>query len=311
MSAMTYEQCLTKSEKVAWRLDDELAADRRLDWSLPAVPPSLLLRVESFSAREQLVFSHVTANSYCHMIKLFEAFIALSLYPHVELFAPRSEQVARNRAILRVCDEEYKHQQMFERYNAIVARELGFAPALFELTERHFANPAIASAVAKVLVALVVEYLSLDQLKAVNKSGATIDPLFKQVLTLHAVEEAQHIPADELVITDLAAQLTQKQRDIAVRELIGLLAIYDTIIQKQDELDNATLARAFGRTLTDAEQATLALPHLSPRDFASCVSLRNPKLVRFVSTLSPLASDVLAKKAASYDRNAQHYHQAP
>ena len=109
-----YQPIVATSERVAWSVDTVLA-NHRFNVFLPFVPDSWLgLDEIDFLHPDDLKFlNHMRAFSYIHMLGNYEDLIVR----HVTDVASSLDfsNPAQMRALFRFCDEEMKHQELFER----------------------------------------------------------------------------------------------------------------------------------------------------------------------------------------------------
>jgi len=82
---------------------------------------------------------------------------------------------------------------------------------------------------------------------------AELSEIFKDVFLFHWKEESQHAILDELELMRIDAELTPERRDIAVDELIQLVAAVDGILQVQASNDAGYFVAACGRPVDEVE----------------------------------------------------------
>ena len=96
---------------------------------------------------------------------------------------------------------------------------------------------------ALLLTSLIEWFTQLHYVEHVS-AAYELDPLFRDLLRFHWIDEARHAKVDSLMIEELTDNLTLEQREQAVDELLQLGAAIDGLLQKQIELDIETLERA-------------------------------------------------------------------
>ena len=80
----TYQDCLSASERIQWRVEDLIGGDRKLDFSKPFLPESLA-RVEPLTflnADEKLKLNQIRANGYLYIFGFVEEFILPFVVDH-------------------------------------------------------------------------------------------------------------------------------------------------------------------------------------------------------------------------------------
>src|SRR5690242_7061603 len=120
-----YDSCVRNSEKIAWKIDDVLPAQTKLDFSRPFLPASLAGRGELafLNANERRTLNHINGNAYINLFAFVEEYIVATMVQHAqaEMFGDHDAI----RALLRAAEEEVKHQQLFWRYLAAFKRDFG------------------------------------------------------------------------------------------------------------------------------------------------------------------------------------------
>jgi hypothetical protein len=228
---------------------------RRFDLSKPFMPGALSLAHElDFLQREDgRLFSQIQGRSYAYIFGLVERFISAKV---LEISRGHwfGDQVALE-ALVRMTEEEIKHQELFRRLEALMAADMppGYRPA---------AEPnAVARAVlqkstwAVLALTLHIELFTQAHYRASIAAEADICALWRDVFLFHWKEESQHAVLDELEFLNEDARLTPAQRDAAVGELIELVGAVDGILQAQAAADTVYFLDVAQRRFTPAQQA--------------------------------------------------------
>lgn len=242
------------SKRVRWDIDRDVIRGRRFDLKKTFLPSGLSLvnELEFLSADERRLLSQVQGRTYACMFGLVERFIAAKT---MELGRAQAfgDQVALE-ALVRMTDEELKHQELFRRLEAMTAEIM---PAGYEPT----ADPnAVAGVVlaqgdwAVMALTLDIELFSQAHYRASIAPNDNLCPLWKDVFLFHWKEESQHAILDEIELQRIDATLTPAQRDRAVDELIALVGAVDGVVQAQAAADARYFTRIAGRDFS-AEQA--------------------------------------------------------
>ena len=234
-----YARVIEISKRVRWDIENDVLRGRRFDLSRSFLPASLSLVQELPFLREEerRLFSQVQGRSYAYIFGLVERFISAKV---LEIGYARAlgDQVALE-ALVRMADEEIKHQALFRRLETLMEEDMpaGYRPA---------AEPnAVAAAVlgkstwAVLALTLHIELFTQAHYRASIAAEADICELWRDVFLFHWKEESQHAVLDELEFLAADAELTPAGRDLAVGELIELVGAVDGILQAQAAADAA------------------------------------------------------------------------
>ena len=235
----SYAKVIANSKRVRWDIEDDVLRGRRFDLSKPFLPSGLSLAGElSFlQDADRRLFSQIQGRSYAYIFGLVERFISAKM---LEIGRAHSlgDQVALE-ALVRMTEEEIKHQELFHRLETLMAADMpaGYRPA---------AEPnAVAFAVlgkgtwAVLALTLHIELFTQAHYRASIGAEADICELWRDVFLFHWKEESQHAVLDELEFLSADARLTPAQRDIAVGDLIELVGAVDQMLQAQAAADAA------------------------------------------------------------------------
>jgi hypothetical protein len=235
----SYAKVIANSKRVRWDIEDDVLRGRRFDLSKPFLPGGLSLAgdLPFLRGEDRRLFSQIQGRSYAYIFGLVERFISAKM---LEISRPHwlGDQVALE-ALVRMTDEEIKHQQLFRRLETLMAADMpsGYRPS---------AEPnAVAVAVlgkstwAVLALTLHIELFTQAHYRASIAAEADICELWRDVFLFHWKEESQHAVLDELEFLREDARLTPAQRDVAVGELIELVGAVDQILQAQAAADAA------------------------------------------------------------------------
>ncbi|WP_284618584.1 hypothetical protein [Aquabacterium humicola] len=249
-----YAKCVEASKRVRWDIDRDILRDRRFDYSRSFLPRGLSLvdELPFLTADERRLLSQVQGRTYAYLFGLVERFIAVKTMElgRAEAFG---DQTAVE-ALVRMTDEELKHQELFRRLEAMMAADM---PAGYTMTA---APNDVARAVlgqsnwAVLALTLHIELFVLAHYRASIEPDTSLSELWKDVFLFHWKEESQHATIDELELLKEDAKLTPAQRDAAVDELIGLVGAVDGILQAQARADAAYFCGMTGRTAPSDER---------------------------------------------------------
>jgi hypothetical protein len=284
-----YAKCIDVSKRVRWDTERDVIRGRRFDFDLTFLPPGLSRAEELpfLSAGEKRLFSQVQGRTYANMFALVERFIGAKM---LELSRGHclGDQVALE-ALVRLTDEELKHQEMFRRLETMIAPGM---PAGYRfLPQPNDVAQAVLAASTWAVLALTcdIELFSQAHYRSSIEPQTQIDPLWKDVFLFHWREESQHAIVDEMEWLREDARLDPAQRDEAVDHLIGLVGAVDGIVQMQAQADAAYFADVAGRAFTPAEREAIHATTLRAYRWQYIVSgVQDP---RFVDVLGAMVDD--------------------
>ena len=282
----TYAQSLQGSLKHPWTVDDCFQG-RDFDFSKSFLPDRIA-GVENLSClndHEKRRLNQIRGNSYCHIFAFVEEYIVPMVLDRARSDVYGDE--TRLWALLRFAEEEVKHQQMLRRACDQFEAGFGVAPGLIPGRE-EVADVVLHSAplTALLLTSLIEWFTQLHYVEHV-RADDELDPLFRDLLRFHWIDEARHAKLDSLMIEEVVDNLTLEQREQAVDELLQLGAAVDGLLQKQIELDIETLERAVGRSFSDHEKTEIRGEQRRTYRWTFLVSgLEHPNFVEIVDDLT-------------------------
>ena len=166
------------------------------------------------------------------------------------------DQVALE-AIVRFTDEELKHQALFRRIEALIAR--GMPDGYRFLPQPNDVAGFVLGKCTWAVLALTchIELFSQAHYRQSIEPDPSLSPLFKDILFFHWREESQHAIVDELEWKREHAKLDAAAKEAAVDDLIALVAGVDGILALQAPADVDYFMGMAGRPFTSAEADTL------------------------------------------------------
>jgi hypothetical protein len=248
-----YAKCIEVSKRIRWDTDRDVIRARDFDFSKKFLPDGLskVAQLPFLSASEKRFFSHVQGRTYANMFALVERFIGAKM---TELGGAHAlgDQIAFE-ALVRLTDEELKHQEMFRRLEAMTAA--GMPPGYRFVPQPNDVAGAVLGASTWAVLALTcdIELFSQAHYRSSIEPDRDLDPLWKDVFLFHWREESQHAILDEMEWTRENDKIDAAQRDKAVDDLIGLVGAVDGICQLQAKADAAYFVQAAGRAF-DSKQ---------------------------------------------------------
>jgi hypothetical protein len=248
-----YARVIEVSKRVRWEIERDVVRGRRFDYSMSFMPDglSLVQELPFLTAANRRLMSQVQGRTYAYIFGLVERFISAKVLD-ISREHWFGDQVALE-ALVRMGDEEIKHQELFRRLEAQMREDM---PA-------GYVQTAAPNDVAKVVLGqstwavmaftLDIELFVLTHYRASIEPQEDLSPLWKDVFLFHAREEAQHAILDEMEFIREDAKLDSAQRSVAVDQLIGLVQAVDGILQAQAAADASYFLSACEAPFSDEQ----------------------------------------------------------
>ena len=256
-STNSYAKVIANSKRVRWDIENDVLRGRRFDLSKPFLPNALSLAGELpfLHNDDRRLFSQIQGRSYAYIFGLVERFISAKMLD-IGRTHSLGDQVALE-ALVRMTDEEIKHQALFRRLEDLMAADMaaGYRPAA---EPNAVANAVLSKSTWAVLaLTLHIELFTQAHYRASIAAEADICELWRDVFLFHWREESQHAVLDEIEFLREDARLTPAQRDTAVGELIELVVAVDQILQAQAAADATHFLGVAKGRFTAAEQQSI------------------------------------------------------
>jgi hypothetical protein len=252
-----YARTIDASKRVRWDIDRDVIRGRRFDFGKKFLPDVLSRagELDFLTPAEQRLLSQVQGRTYASMFGLVERFIGAK---SIELARAHGlgDQVAME-ALVRLTDEELKHQELFRRLEKSMAEDMPAGYAFLPQPDDVAAVVLSKSNWAVLALTLDIELFSQAHYRASIEPDGELSELWKDVFRLHWIEESQHAIVDELEWRAEHERCSAAARDRGVDELIELVGAVDGICQAQSQADADYFAACIGRTLSDAQLQAL------------------------------------------------------
>jgi len=300
-SPSSFERILEASQRVTWRVEDLINDKKRLDFSRPFMPESLA-GVEGFTfltASERMILNQIRGHGYLYVFGLVEEFILPFVLDHV-----RPEvigELARTRAYLDFAGEEAKHIDLFRRFRTAFldgfGRDIDVIGPPDAIARAILAKHPLAVA----LVILGIEWMTQKHWIESARDDGSLDPMFKDLLKHHWMEEAQHAKLDELLVEALAERCSPDEIDRAIDDYLAIGGMFDGAIAQQVDFDLVAFEAATGRRLSAAERARVREVQIQAGRWTYLGSgMTHPRFVAALERLSPAARDRIAAVAPAF-----------
>jgi hypothetical protein len=297
----TFKDCLARSERISWRVEDLIGGDKRLDFT-KAFMPEGLARVEALpflTPAERLKLNQIRGHTYLVMFGIVEEFILPFLMDHARPHL--LGESTRARAFLEFAAEEAKHIHLFrcfrEQFREGFGVECGVIGPAADIGAHVLSHHPLSVA----LLILHVEWMTQRHFTESVEEAGELDPRFKDLLLHHWMEERQHAQLDTLMVEALAAGMAANQIQDAIDGYIELGAFLDGGLKQQAKLDLDSLEQAIGRALPGADREVfLAQQHQANRWTYIGSGMSHPNFLKTLGKLSPKMRDAIAAAAPTF-----------
>jgi hypothetical protein len=237
MPKYDYAKCIEISKRVRWDIDKDVIRGRAFDFSKRFLPDGIskISQFDFLNQEQERFLSQIQGRTYANMFGFVERFIVAKI---LEITRDHwlGDQVALE-ALVRFCDEELKHQELFIRIEPMM--HLGMPDGYRFLPDPNQVATAVLKNSTWAVLGLIleIELFTQEHYKQSIATDQDISELYKDVFLFHWKEEATHAIMDELEWPREDEKLTPDERDRAVTELIGIVADVDGILQAQSRAD--------------------------------------------------------------------------
>ncbi|SRR6056297_220514 len=237
VESLSYSRCIDISKRVRWDIENDVIRGRRFDMGEKFLPDGISRadQFEFLNNEEKRFLSQVQGWTYANMFGFVERFIVAKI---LELTANHwlGDQVALE-SMVRFCDEELKHQELFRRIDEMMADVM--PPGYRFLFDPDEVAAAVLSKSTWAVMALIleIELFTREHYKKSIEKDPELSGLYKDIFMFHWKEETTHAMIDELEWPLVDRQMTPEARDQAVNDVIDLVNDVDGILKKQSEAD--------------------------------------------------------------------------
>ena len=252
-----YARCIEVSKRIRWDIERDVIRGRDLDFGRKFMPDGLsrIGELASLAPAEKRFLSQIQGRTYANMFALVERFIGAKTLEMSEGHW-LGDQVALE-ALVRMTEEELKHQELFRRLNRMAAAGM---PDGYEFKPQP--NDVAAAVLSKSSWAVLGLTLDIELFSQAHyRSSIAPDPelseLWKDVFLFHWKEESQHAILDELEWWREHARLSAAEREQGVSDLIDLVGAVDGICALQASADTAYFIASARRAFAAAETAAI------------------------------------------------------
>lgn len=288
-----YRDTIVASQKVNWRIEDIIGGTKRLDFTKPFMPESLVWvnGLAFLDDDEKRILNQIRGHAYLSIFGLVEEFILPFVLDHVR--PSLDEDDYRVRAFLQFASEEAKHIQLFKIFSREFQDNFGseckvIGPAA-DIARTVLAHDPLGIA----LVILHIEWMTQRHYIESIRDNQDLDLQFKSMLKNHWLEEAQHAKLDTRMVEALADGMSSEMVEKGVDEYLEIGGFLDTGLRQQTLFDLEAFETATGRTLNEAERHKFVdVQHQSNRWTYLGTGMTHPK---FLFTLGMLGTEQQAR----------------
>ncbi len=257
-AADRYAKAIEVSKRIRWDIDRDVIRGRRFDFTKKFMPDglSMIPTLTFLTPTEARFLSQVQGRTYANMFALVERFIGAktSQLSHDHALG---DQV-KFEALVRLTDEELKHQELFRRLDAMAGEQMP-AGYTFMPQPNDVANAVLSKGTWGVMaLTLDIEIFSQVHYRSSIESDTELSDLWKDVFLFHWKEESQHAILDELEWRRVHAALGEAGREQGVTDLIELVGAVDHLVQVQAKADADYFLATAGCSFSAAQQAAIS-----------------------------------------------------
>jgi hypothetical protein len=296
-----FKDVLAVSTRAAWRIEDVLPEDARLDLGRNLLPEGLARTASApgLSDAQRRTLNHIRSHEYLCMFGLVEEFILPFVLDHAR--PQLSGDDDRVRALLNFASEEAKHIHLFKLFHERFTDAFGTACGVIGPPEAIAAEVLRHDPLSVALLILHIEYMSQRHYLESIRDDRDLDPLFKSLLKHHWIEEAQHAKLDTLMVAALVEGRGEAGIQTAIDEYLEIGMFLDSGLKAQADLNLAALEKATGaRIAEDVRPALAEQQHQALRWTYIGSGMTHPKFVATLAAISPAARDRIAEVAPAF-----------
>lgn len=250
----SYQDVLSASEKIHWRVEDIINDEKKLDFKKPFMPESLA-RVEPLAflaPSERIVLNQIRGHAYLSIFGLVEEFILPFVVDHARQHLIGDDFQVR--ALLQFAGEEAKHIQLFKTFRKQFDRDFVISCPVIGPAQDIAREILSHHPLAVALTIMHIEWMTQRHYLESVRDNGQLDSQFKSLLKFHWMEEAQHAKIDTLMVLALAKSCSKMEIENAINEYIQIGGFLDRGLMNQVNFDLESLTRATGRRLSESEK---------------------------------------------------------
>jgi hypothetical protein len=252
-----YAKCIEGSKRIRWDIDKDVLRGREFDFSKKFLPDGIskVDRLEFLQDEEKRLLSQIQGRTYANMFGFVERFIVAKILD-ISREHWLGDQIALE-ALVRFCDEELKHQEMFRRIEEMMAGGMpeGYA---FAWDPNQVAGAVLEKSTWAVMALIYeIELFTQEHYRKSIEPDEDLSELYKDIFLYHWKEEAHHAYLDALEWPRQDQKITPFEREKAIDEVIELVGAVDRILQAQSQSDAGYFLKLCDRAFSEEEIASI------------------------------------------------------
>jgi hypothetical protein len=232
-----YAKCIEVSKRVRWDIEEDVIRGREFDFSQKFLPDriSKLNQLKFLNNADKRFLSQIQGRTYANMFGFVERFITAKI---LEITQDHwlGDQVALE-SLVRFCDEELKHQELFRRIEKMMAGGMPEGYSFLPDPNEVAAVVLEKSTWAVLALTFEIELFTQAHYQESIEPDENLSELYKDLFLFHWKEETTHALMDEIEWPRENRKLSPAERDNAVDEVIELVGAVDGILQEQCAAD--------------------------------------------------------------------------
>jgi hypothetical protein len=232
-----YAKCIQGSKRIRWDIDKNVLRGRNFNFSNKFLPDGLSMvdELDFIDEDEAKFLSQIEGRTYANMFGFVERFIVAKILD-ISRDHWLGDQIALE-ALVRFCDEELKHQELFRRIEIMMADGMPYG-YVFPWDPNQVAGAVLEKSTWAVMALIFeIELFTQAHYKKSIEPDENLSELYKDIFLYHWKEEAHHAYLDALEWPRLDSVLTPAERDKGIQDLIDLVLAVDKILQAQSTSD--------------------------------------------------------------------------
>ncbi len=248
-----YAKCIQGSKRIRWDIDKDVLRSRDFNFSNKFLPDgiSMVDKLDFIDEDEAKFLSQIEGRTYANMFGFVERFIVAKILD-ISRDHWLGDQIALE-ALVRFCDEELKHQELFRRIEPMMAdgMPLGYA---FPWDPNQVAGMVLEKSTWAVMALIYeIELFTQEHYKKSIEPDPNLSELYKDIFLYHWKEEAHHAYLDALEWPRVDYSITHEEKDQGINDLIELVSAVDGILQAQSRSDAEYFVNNTDRTFKQDE----------------------------------------------------------
>ena len=198
MEGYDYARCIEISKRARWDIDKDVIRGREFDFLKKFLPDGLskVEQLDFLNEEERKFLSQVQGRTYANMFGFVERFIVAKI---LEITRNHwlGDQISLE-ALVRFCDEELKHQELFRRIEPMIA--VGMPDGYRFLHQPDAVAAAVLEKSTWAVLALIleIELFTQEHYRQSIEPDESLSPFFKDIFFFHMKEETTHALMDQL-----------------------------------------------------------------------------------------------------------------